>query len=75
MVTSVFFVYYVWRKRKLKIRRMNEGRFDENSHTLVGSRFWFWVPFRNVGIKIGLNLNYEYTTLIPIFIPTFGGPK
>jgi hypothetical protein len=34
-----------------------------NTHALGGSRFWFWVPFRKFGIKIGINLNYDCTTL------------
>ncbi len=35
--------------------------FRTKSHgALDGSRFWFWVPFRRNGIKIGINLNYDW---------------
>ena len=42
---------------------------------LGGSRFWFWVPFRQNGIKKGINLNYDWTTLFHFLFHTVSLPK
>jgi hypothetical protein len=54
-------------------------RFRTNPYnvtlTVGGSRFWFWVPFRRNGIKIGINLNYDWTTLLHFLFQPGRGPK
>ena len=42
---------------------------------VVGSRFWFWVPFRQNGIKKGINLNYDWTTLFHFLFHVVNLPK
>ena len=42
---------------------------------LVGSRFWFWVPFRQNGIKNGINLNCDWTILFHFLFHAVSRPK
>ena len=40
-----------------------------------GSRFWFWVPFRQNGIKNGINLNCDWTILFHFLFHAVSSPK
>ena len=40
-----------------------------------GSRFWFWVPFRQNGIKNGINLNCDWTILFHFLFHAVSRPK
>ena len=53
----------------------NTVSFMGLTHQVGGSRFWFWVPFRQNGIKNGINLNCDWTILFHFLFHAVSRPK
>jgi hypothetical protein len=49
--------------------------FAAGRNRVGGSRFWFWVPFRQNGIKNGINLNCDWTILFHFLFHAVSRPK